>query len=273
MSIGDANQAGDSNITSMEILVVDDDELSRRMMQVLLVREGHRVDVAANGLEGFNAVKSKKYDIVLMDLQMPIMDGLEASQKIREWENGGMRTFIVALTASYLPERGQNLFDAGIDNYISKPFEMEHLQRMLKYRANAILAHARIAETSHNEEISVKEIVDFRKGVKRVGGDIETYWELFGDFIQELPKKTAALHQYFALGDLEGLSRAAHNLKGVAANLGVLQLSAYADRLDKQSSEGYTQLIGESLKEINEVGGKLEDLAQIFLSGREVHAK
>jgi CheY-like chemotaxis protein len=273
MSIGQPEPDGISKIAPMQILVVDDDELSRRMMQVLLTREGHRVDLAANGLEGFNAVKSKKYDIVLMDLQMPIMDGLEASQKIREWENGGMRTFIVALTASYLPERGQNLFDVGIDNYISKPFELEHLQRMLKYRSDAILAFARSAATPHNEAISIREVVDFRNGVKHVGGDIETYWELFSDFIQELPKKTAALQQYFALGDLEGLSRAAHNLKGVAANLGVLQLSAYADRLDKQSSEGYTQLIGESLKEINEVEDKLENVAQIFLSGREIHAK
>ena len=273
MSIGELDQAGDSKITSMDILVVDDDELSRRMMQVILSREGHRVDVAVNGLEGFNAVKSKKYDMVLMDLQMPVMDGLEASQRIREWEKEGARTFIVALTASYLPERGQNMFDAGMDNYISKPFELEHLQRMLKYRSDAILAQARSAATVPNEEVPVRDVVDFRKGVKRVGGDIQTYWELFGDFIQELPTKTAALQQYFALGDLEGLSRAAHNLKGVAANLGVLQLSAYADRLDKQSSEGYTQLIGESLNDIKEVGGKLQDLAQIFLSGREIHAE
>lgn len=117
----------------LKVLVVDDDVLARRLMQLLLRSEGHHVDVASNGLEAFDAVKFQRFDIVFMDLQMPIMDGIEASQRIREWENGGQHTFIVALTASYLPEEGHRLFEAGIDNYISKPFELKHIERMLKY--------------------------------------------------------------------------------------------------------------------------------------------
>jgi len=123
-------------------LVADDDMLNRRMMQLLLVHEGHHVDVVSNGLEAFDAVKFQKFDMVLMDLHMPVMDGIEASNRIREWENGEQRTFIVALTGSYLPEEGHRLFEAGIDNYIPKPFEMKHLQRMLRYRADAILRSA-----------------------------------------------------------------------------------------------------------------------------------
>ena len=122
------------NITSpKKILVVDDDDLNRQMMQVLLGREGYEVDLAANGLEALDAVKYHQYSMVLMDLQMPIMDGVEASRRIREWESGGSRTFIVALTASYVPREGHILFEAGIDNYISKPFELEHVHRMLNY--------------------------------------------------------------------------------------------------------------------------------------------
>jgi CheY-like chemotaxis protein len=124
-------------IPSLKVLVADDDILNQRMMQLLLKHEGHIVDVVSNGLEAFDAVKFQKFDIVLMDLQMPVMDGIEASSRIRAWERGGQHTFIVALTAEYLPEEGQRLFEAGIDNYISKPFEMEHLQRMLKYSADA----------------------------------------------------------------------------------------------------------------------------------------
>jgi len=273
MSLDKVDQVGDSNVPHLTILVVDDDELSRRMMKLVLSREGHIVEVASNGLEAFEAVKSKKYDIVFMDLQMPVMDGMEASQQIRKWENGGPRTFLVALTASFLPQHGQELFEAGIDNYISKPFELEHVRRMLKYRADAILHATTHAEALHTEEISIEEVLDFQKGVKRVGGDIDTYWELFADFIQELPTKMDALQRYFALGNMEELSRAAHNLKGVAANLGILQLSKYADELDKQSSEGYTQRIEESLKKIKAIGSKLETIAQIFLSGRKFHAQ
>ena len=134
------NQPNSEKIPQLKVLVVDDDVLNRRLMKVLLTREGYQVDVASNGLEAFDAIKYQQFDIVFMDLRMPIMDGMEASRRIREWENGGQHTFIVALTASYLPEEGQRLFEAGIDNYISKPFEMEHIQRMLKYSAAARLA-------------------------------------------------------------------------------------------------------------------------------------
>jgi CheY-like chemotaxis protein len=132
MVLGKTDQTENLEIPHLRILVVDDDDLNRRLMKILLTREGHQVDLAANGLEALDAVKYQKFDIVFMDLQMPTIDGIESSRRIREWENGGMHTFIVALTASYMPEEGHKLFDAGIDNYLSKPFEIEHIQRMLK---------------------------------------------------------------------------------------------------------------------------------------------
>ena len=122
---------------SLKILVVDDDALGRRLMHLILTKEGHRVDVAANGLEAVEAVKQSQFDIVFMDLNMPDMDGMEASRKIRDWENGDSHTFIVALTASYLPEIGQSLFDSGMDNYISKPLDVAQVQRLLKYSSPA----------------------------------------------------------------------------------------------------------------------------------------
>jgi CheY-like chemotaxis protein len=139
MNLAETGLSESEKIPPLKILVADDDMLNRRMMQLLLVHEGHIVDVVSNGLEAFDAVKFQRFDMVLMDLNMPVMDGIEASNRIREWENGGARTFIVALTGRYLPEEGQRLFEAGIDNYIPKPFEMKHLQRMLRYRADAIL--------------------------------------------------------------------------------------------------------------------------------------
>jgi CheY-like chemotaxis protein len=142
MNIAEDSLSESEKILPLKILVADDDMLNRRLMQLLLVHEGHLVEVVSNGLEAFDAIKFQKFDMVLMDLHMPVMDGVEASNRIREWENGGQHTFIVALTGSYLPEEGQRLFEAGIDNYIPKPFEMKHLQRMLKYRSDAILAHA-----------------------------------------------------------------------------------------------------------------------------------
>ena len=173
----------------LKILVVDDDELNRRMMQILLKREGHNVDLASNGMDALDAVKYHKFDIVFMDLQMPTMDGVEASRRIREWENGGRHTFIVALTASYFPEQGQELFEAGIDNYIAKPFEVEHIQRMLgliSTPAHVIPVHSKPEKADQAAEI---EVLDIQKGTQRVGGDTETYRELLRDFVQELSKR------------------------------------------------------------------------------------
>lgn len=137
MNVAEENQSAAKEMSALKILVVDDDVLNRRLMKVLLTHEGYHVDVAANGMEAFDAIRFQKFDIVFMDLRMPEMDGLEASRRIREWENGGQHTFIVGLTASYLPEEGPKMFEAGIDNYISKPFQMDHIKRMLAYSARS----------------------------------------------------------------------------------------------------------------------------------------
>ena len=135
----------DSTMNSaLSILVVDDDELNQRMMRLLLKRDGHQVECASNGQEAFEAVKSRSYDIVLMDLQMPVMGGVEASRCIREWEADGRHTFIVALTASFMPEKGRELFEAGIDNYMSKPFDVEHLRNILQHGLEKILGSFRM---------------------------------------------------------------------------------------------------------------------------------
>src|SRR5687768_5008046 len=160
MGLNAAKGLDENGIPSLEILVADDDQLNQRLMRVLLTREGHRVDAAFNGLEAFEAIKRKKYDIVFMDLHMPVMDGIEASRQIRAWENGGTHTFIVALTASYLPENGQILFEAGMDNYISMPLEMEHIQRLLRYSSRAMLNSSASTEVASVDETSIKHVLD-----------------------------------------------------------------------------------------------------------------
>jgi|SRR5215207_2424480 len=263
--IGDS-QSGTEKIPQLKILVVDDDVLNQRMMQVLLTREGHRVDVVSSGLEAFEAIKLQKYDIVFMDLQMPILDGIEASRRIREWENGGQHTFIVALTASYLPEKGEILFEAGIDNYVSKPFEMEHIQRLLRYSFKARIPAPVEKSVILEPEFQSENVLDIQKGIGQVGGDVDIYKELLSDFIQELPERLQTIQHFFASMDLVGLSRAAHNLNGIAASLGASQLSECARKIDKHSVEGYTESISGLIQEIQLVVGKLMEISSNFLA-------
>ena len=253
-----------------KMLVVDDDVLNQRMMKVLMMREGYQVDLASNGLEAFDAIKFQHYDVVFMDLQMPVMDGIEASRRIREWENGGRHTFIVALTASYLPEEGHILFEAGIDNYVSKPFELEHIQRLLKYSLTPRVPIPNPSATPAREPS--KEVLNIDKGIEQVGGDVETYKELLGDFIEGLPERLQVIQHSFARMDLVGLSRAAHNLNGIAASLGASQLSDYARKLDRQSIDGYTEPMDDLLREIQLIGSKLLETSNNFLADKTISA-
>jgi len=242
MALSSTNRTDNPEFPPLKILVVDDDDLNRRMMQILLTREGHHVDLVINGMEALDAVKYHKFDIVFMDLQMPTMDGVEASRRIREWENGNSHTFIVALTASYLPEEGQRLFEAGIDNYISKPFEVDHIQRMLNLISKTASSLLTRADPVKIDYAGSRDVLDIQKGTQRVGGDTDTYKELLHDFIQELSKRMETLELYLLERDMDALAREAHNLKGVSSNLGAMELAESASNLDKQSKEGYTHL-------------------------------
>lgn len=264
------HQVANQKIPQLKILVVDDDILNQRMMQLLLRREGHLVDLVSNGLEAFEAIKLQKYDVVFMDLQMPVMDGVEASRCIRQWENGGQHTFIVALTASYLPEKGQLLFEAGIDNYISKPFEMEQVQRLLKYGFLARSKDHSDQPTILERELQPEKVLDFQKGIVQVGGDEDTFRELLSDFIEGLPKRLQIIQHFYANKDVVELSRAAHNLSGIAGNLGALQLSECAKKLDKLSIEGYTDSLNPLIQEIQLVVGKLLEVSNNFLAEKQM---
>lgn len=267
MGLGKRIDFDKNDKSRLKILVVDDDDLNRRMMKVLLGREGYDVDLAANGMEALDAVKYQRYNIVFMDLQMPIMDGVEASRRIRDWEKDTSHTFIVALTASYLPEEGHILYEAGIDNYISKPFEVEHIQRILKYISDSQPQFAVLPGPPSIESAPKNDILDIRLGLRRVGGDEDVYKELLSDFMNELPAKLESFQRHFLERDMTTLGRAAHNLRGVAANLGAVGLSECAGKLDKQCNEGYTESIEGLILEVRDMGSRLQEVVGNFLAG------
>lgn len=251
----------------LTILVVDDDELNRRMMELLLKREGYAVDFASNGQEALDAVKAKPYEIVLMDLQMPVMDGIEASQRIREWEGKKRYTYIVALTASYQPERGRQLYEAGIDNYLAKPFEIVHLRNILQSgnEGKKRITSPKIAAITP-EMLQEEPDINFPVGIIRVGGNREVYKDLLQDFVDELPVKVERLKTYWMEKDADNLYRAAHNLKGVSANLGALPLSEHAGRLEKQVKEGYNDTVEGLLNDLSVMVRGLTKSAREFLA-------
>jgi CheY-like chemotaxis protein len=259
--------ASSTSNKQLKILVVDDDEMNRRMMRLILTREDHQIELASDGYEACDLAASQRFDIILMDLQMPEMGGVETSRRIRALEKGSKDSYIVALTASYLPEKGSELFEAGIDNYIAKPFDVEHLRQILSYGLDhrATISDKDVLSV---EEYEIANIQSFNPaiGIKQVGGDSDTFRELLSDFIVGLPQKINILEKRLVEKDMEGLSRDAHNLKGVLANLGLLQLSQYAGRLENSASGGYTEFLRNEITEIRKISENFIHDATIFLS-------
>ena len=246
----------------LSILVADDDVLNQRMMQVILSREGYDVLIASNGAEAVELTKTHDFDVILMDLQMPVLDGVGASRQIRAWESHDKHTFIIALTASFLPEKGHELYEAGIDNYISKPFDLEHLQQILRYSKT----RAKAARAVNNTDL-IAPGFSFEIGLQRLGGSEEIYKELLDEFIQELPGKLKRLDACHLNNELELLSRLAHNLKGVSANLGAMQLSEQAGKLEKQVDSGISDEIRHIIDMVRVAADEFQTSASKYLSG------
>jgi CheY-like chemotaxis protein len=121
---------GDSIVTHLRILLAEDNELNQKVTIAMLKHLGYKADTALNGIEVLRALEHGQYDLILMNLGMPLLDGIEATLEIRSrWQNGPR---IVALTARVLPEIKEKCFEAGMDDYISKPVRMNELAEILR---------------------------------------------------------------------------------------------------------------------------------------------
>ena len=231
------------------ILLVDDDELNRRMMGLLLSDQGYSYETASNGVEAVEAVQSQQFDLVLMDLQMPVLDGFEATQKIRAWENEDQHIPIVALTAMLFENEVELCLDAGMDDCVAKPFDTKKLISMVETLVNP----SKKNDSSDSDEPvfgSATRLLDIENALPRFGNDFEHYREFINEFIDLLPEKLDGFRTAFESDDFETLSKQAHNLKGVSASLGAMQISNLAHDLDERSPNKDLEAIQELLTEL-----------------------
>ena len=249
-----------------KILFVDDDYLTHRMMGLVLAEGGYLYDKAYNGVEAVEAVQSQRFDLILMDLQMPIMDGYEAARRIRAWEAGNSHIPIVALTAMVIDDEVQLCLDTGMDGCIVKPFDTaqlfqlidSHIEKSIKSTSALNLHEIRLED--ENSPLNIQA------ALPRFGNDIHTYQVFLKDFLQMLPDKMEQFRTMFISSKFQSLSESAHNLKGVAASMGAMQLSALASKLDQQSRIGESRLIKESLDECDQAVLSLQEGAMKVLS-------
>lgn len=255
------------NGKKLKILLVDDDDLSRRMLSLLISGEGYDYETASNGKEAVEAVQTGKFNFVLMDLQMPYMSGYEATSTIRAWEaeTGQKHTPVIALTAMLFKEEKQLCLNAGMDDCVMKPFNTTELFQMIdKYAGGTEIVSVNTAEPDSLITKSAN-ILDVQTALPRFGSDFQVYQEFLNEFLESLPDRMSEMQELFDGKHFKPLTDKAHNLKGVAANMGAMQLSSLALKLEELSQTEDAQSIEEILNKINSMIIELQETSADFL--------
>jgi CheY-like chemotaxis protein len=258
----------------LRILLADDNVVNQQVATSILQRMGYRADVAANGLEVLDALRRQRYDILLTDVHMPMMDGLEAARAIRaEWAEEE-RPRVIAMTASAMQGDREMCLEAGMDDYISKPVRVEELQAMLlRWGGGA----ARPAEQAGEGGESISEAAEPRPEGAPVDravllelrdmqeeGDEDVVGRIIELFLRETPARLLALSQAVGRGDAQGCQREAHTLKGSCSSVGAWQMAALCAEVEDAARRGVLEcelLRGGLAAEYEKVRQALEALA------------
>jgi signal transduction histidine kinase/HPt (histidine-containing phosphotransfer) domain-containing protein/BarA-like signal transduction histidine kinase len=247
------------SISNLNILLVEDIEENQMVIQGFLRQTQCKLEIAENGVEAVDSFKNHRYDLVLMDIQMPVMDGYEATRAIRAWEaeTSANPTPIVALTAHALQEEAQKIKGVGCDLHLTKPIRKMRLMEVLSiFQQKADTASISVSVPSRNstETSGYSKAPEYDKPTTKKSNSScplnkktleQLRWDFGGEieptltkFLQKLPARLNAISNTVKNGDPEGLSKAAHKLKGTALTFGAERLSELSLKLEMMGKEG-----------------------------------
>ena len=214
---------------ALRILLAEDNPVNQQVATAMLLKRGHQVDVVSNGREAVDAVARVRYDVVLMDIQMPEMDGFEATAKIRALPQG--RTLpIIALTAHALSGERERCLERGMSGYLAKPFKAHDLFAVVEGRG----AHA--ADTSAAPSPAV-DLAAFRRTMEEAGA-AEAVDGILETFVATMPQRLDALAAAARDAEAEPLQRAAHAFKSAAGTIGAGRLAALLEDMERAARDG-----------------------------------
>jgi signal transduction histidine kinase/HPt (histidine-containing phosphotransfer) domain-containing protein/FixJ family two-component response regulator len=249
---------------SLHVLVAEDNPVNQRVVQLLLERRGHRVELVADGAEAVAAVRRTRFDLVLMDVQMPVLDGLAATERIRSDPPAHGAPRIVALTANAMVDDRTASRRAGMDGFLAKPIREADLDAVLAFSA----AHADVVEASEagpapriTEADGIREWVDCMAA--STPDDRRRIATVLHNFAERLPDTLHRMDQAAMAGDGRSLARLAHSLKGSSATLGANHFAALCADLEDRAHrhEPPTGLLRELHDHAREVGDAMERLS------------
>ncbi len=222
----------------LRILIAEDNLVNQKLVVRLFQQMGYRTDVAANGLEVLDALGRQSYDMIFMDVQMPEMDGIEATKRILRDIPAERQPVVVAVTANALESDRQRCLDAGMHDYISKPIRIETLQETIRHWAGMRREKAPVAESiSSPEDLLDMDTVDTLTAVA-AAGDSGMLEELLSILESQTPELVREITDAVDTRDQAGARRAAHTLKGSALNLGARAMADVCVKMERAAEEG-----------------------------------
>ncbi len=259
---------------NVRILLAEDNPINRKTALAILEKAGCAVDVAENGVAAVQALDRDNYDLVLMDVQMPEMDGFEATRAIRGKETGGRHHVIVAMTAHAMSGDRERCIHSGMDDYISKPITPGEMYNIIeKWVGPGSVIHI---EGQTGEEVcsgdgnpegktAVEDSpVDMKSALSRFDNDAEFLKRMFCKFMEYAPEQVEVLYRAAVAGDSEKVRSLAHGLKGSSATLSAVRITSLAERMEKSGRDhdlsGAVSLIQELRSELSRLGRFVEAL-------------
>jgi CheY-like chemotaxis protein/HPt (histidine-containing phosphotransfer) domain-containing protein len=229
--------------SSLRILLAEDNAVNQKVALRLLDQLGYHADVVSNGLEALDALERQPYDVVLMDVQMPELDGLGATRRIRARWSADERPRIIAMTANAMPEDREACFAAGMDDYVPKPIRPEELTDALGRVRGPAVAQDRAANGATLEAGAVD-------GLRELGGE-EFLAEVIDTFLDDAPALVAMLGMSRERGDAEELRRTAHSLKSNGQTFGAKEFSELCRELEERAKRGELEGASELVNRID----------------------
>jgi two-component system, sensor histidine kinase and response regulator len=245
----DAVTNGRNSRRGVQILLADDYATNREVARRHLEAGGHCVSLACNGQEAIEAFESGNYDLIFMDIQMPVMDGIEAAKRIRDLEKGSGsagRIPILALTAHAVKEYIDACLQAGMDDYLIKPvFRQDLLGKVDRWIDSgfATAGGAALTPGASTAQRAAAEPMDFARALEEFEGNREFMMGLLERFLENVRVQLGTIREALDRADAEILRRESHAIKGGAANLAAAELSSAAAELEKTARSG---LLGEA---------------------------
>jgi len=214
-------------LNKMKILVVDDNNINLKVATTLLSNEGAIVCTAKSGSEAITAISSERFDLILMDLEMPEMSGMEATRRIRQSKTDASHTPIIALTAHAFSDVRREAIEAGMNDLLAKPYKPEQLFSIINKWCGPASDIQKKSEPSETKQTNKNlSIYDFDTAVQTVGGDKAVAKELLEDFIKSIPECESGIKACHSTDNHTKLYELIHKLSGSASAVGATSLHA-----------------------------------------------